>query len=364
MKKINFKFFSSTSRLRRQISNLKIALAFIFCFSITTAFAADNITSKAALVMEASTGRILFAKNPNLKLPPASTAKLVTAMVVLDRTQMNDSVTIGQSVTMIQPRKEQKFRPGENATIKTLLYAALVESSNDAAFALAEAVAGSEQEFVDLMNEKVIAIGASGTRFTNTTGLPGKGQQITVHNLAKIMRHALKYPEIREIIATKTTEISTENGRTLFLENTNRLLWSEPGALGGKTGYTKAARHCLVYAGEKNNDAIIVALLGAPNRKTLWNETEKLLAKGFDVIASNEQPMIYFTKADYKNSVKKTMYRKNAKNTSNGTNSQNQKKSKKYKNTAKNKETKDSVDARIKANNRETLEKTRDAVKG
>ncbi|RJQ41740.1 MAG: D-alanyl-D-alanine carboxypeptidase [Nitrospiraceae bacterium] len=294
------------SKFKITIQNFKIF--FIFAFLIlnfaflAVAASADEISSKAAVVMEASTGRVLFAKNPNLRLPPASTTKLVTAMVVLDRADMSDTVTISEAAAKVPSLKETKLKAGETLTVETLLYAALIRSANDAAFALAEVVAGSEKKFVQLMNKKAVAIGAYNTRFINTTGLPGKGQHTTAYDLSKIMRHALKYPVIREILGKKEAEISTEQGRTIALENTNRLLWSDNGAVGGKTGYTKAARHCFVYAGEKEGGMVIVAILGAQSRETLWNEAERLETKGFAVIASNEQPVVYFTKADYQKS--------------------------------------------------------------
>lgn len=281
----------------------------IFNFQLSTCLA-DEISSKAVVVMEASTGRVLFAKNPNLKLPPASTTKLVTAMVVLDRAKMSDAVTISEAAANVPSLKETKLRAGETLTVETLLYAALIRSANDAAFALAEIVAGSEKKFVQLMNRKAIAIGASNTRFINTTGLPGKGQHTTAYDLSKIMRYALKYPVIKEIIGKKEAEISTEQGRTIALENTNKLLWSDNGAVGGKTGYTKAARHCFVYAGEKEGEMVIVAILGAQSREILWNEAENLKTRGFAVIASNEQPVVYFTKADYKKTAKIKLYQK------------------------------------------------------
>ncbi|MFZ3122561.1 MAG: D-alanyl-D-alanine carboxypeptidase family protein [Thermodesulfovibrionales bacterium] len=279
-----------------------ISLFAVHC-SLFTAYA-DEISSKAAVVMKVSTGRVLFAKNPNLKLPPASTTKLVTAMVVLDRAKMSDTVTISEAAANVPSLKKTKLRAGETLTVETLLYAALIRSANDAAFALAEVVAGSEKKFVQLMNRKAIAIGASNTRFINTTGLPGKGQHTTAYDLSKIMRYALKYPVIKEIIGKKEAEIATEQGRTIALENTNKLLWSDNGAVGGKTGYTKAARHCFVYAGEREGEMVIVAILGARSREILWNEAEKLETRGFAVIASNEQPVVYFTKADYQKSSK------------------------------------------------------------
>ncbi len=292
------KTFSLSAALLGCWATALISLFTIHC-SLFTVYA-DDISSKAAVVMETSTGRVLFAKNPNLKLPPASTTKLVTAMVVLDRAKMSDTVTISKAAANVPSLRETKLRAGETLTVETLLYAALIRSANDAAFALAEVVAGSEKKFVQLMNRKAIAIGASNTRFINTTGLPGRGQHITAYDLSKIMRYALKYPVIKEIIGKKEAEISTEQGRTMTLENTNRLLWSDNGAVGGKTGYTKAARHCFVYAGEKEGEMVIVAILGAQRREALWNEAEKLETRGFAVIASNEQPVVYFTKADYK----------------------------------------------------------------
>ncbi|HBR21537.1 MAG TPA: hypothetical protein DD713_03060 [Nitrospiraceae bacterium] len=237
----------------------------------------------------------------------------MTAMVVLDRAKMSDTVTISEAAANVPSLKKTKLRTGETLTVETLLYAALIRSANDAAFALAEFVAGSEKKFVQLMNRKAIAIGASHTKFINTTGLPGKGQHTTAYDLSKIMRYALKYPVIREIIGKKEAEIATEQGRTIALENTNKLLWSDNGAVGGKTGYTKAARHCFVYAGEKEGEMVIVAILGAQSREVLWNEAEKLETRGFAVIASNEQPVVYFTKADYKKSSKLKIYSKNSK---------------------------------------------------
>jgi D-alanyl-D-alanine carboxypeptidase (penicillin-binding protein 5/6) len=306
-------FKIQNSKFKITIQNFKIFLSFVFCilhFAFSSSVYADEISSKAAVVMEASTGRVLFAKNPNLKLPPASTTKLVTAMVVLDRANMSDTVTISEAAANVPSLKETKLRAGETLTVETLLYAALIRSANDAAFALAEVVAGSEKKFVQLMNSKAVAIGASNTKFINTTGLPGKGQHTTAYDLSKIMRYALKYPVIREIIGKKEAEISTKQGRTIALENTNKLLWSDNGAVGGKTGYTKAARHCFVYAGEKEGEMVIVALLGARSREILWNEAERLETRGFAVIASNEQPVVYFTKSDYKSGSKMKAHQK------------------------------------------------------
>ncbi|HET6514692.1 MAG TPA: D-alanyl-D-alanine carboxypeptidase family protein [Thermodesulfovibrionales bacterium] len=290
---------------RRLSFILVLFLLAIHC-PLTSSFG-DEIRSRAAIVMEASTGRVLYGKNPNLKLPPASTTKLMTAMVTLDRLDLNDVVTISEKAAGVSPIKAN-FRPGERVTVKTLLYAALLRSANDAAYALSEAVAGSEEKFAELMNEKVLALGMSDTVFANATGLPGGRQYTTVHDLSRLMRHALRYPTVREIINTKASHIETEEGRTIFLKNINKLLWEDDAMVGGKTGYTRAAKHCFVCAGSQENETIIAAILGAPSRETLWKESEALLAKGFAVSKSQEEPVIYFTQSDYRAGIEKASY--------------------------------------------------------
>jgi D-alanyl-D-alanine carboxypeptidase (penicillin-binding protein 5/6) len=285
---------------------------FTFHFSLSTSLA-DEIHSKAAVVMGASTGKILYAKNPSLRLAPASTTKLMTAIVAIEKADPSDIVTVSRNASHVSPHKAG-FREGDKVTVKTLLYAALVGSANDAAVALAEAVAGSEERFVYLMNSKAIAMGLKDTKFINPHGLPGPGQHITAYDLSKIMSYALRYPKLKEIIGTRVAEVSTENGNAIFLKNTNRLLWSDEDIVGGKTGYTRKARHCFVCAAEREKDTVVVALLGSPSRDELWRESEALVQKGFRAIANNEEPDIYFAKADYDDLyIKKVSYKKSSK---------------------------------------------------
>jgi len=266
--------------------------------SLVTAVYADDIQSRSAVVMDAATGRVLYAKNPELRLMPASTTKLMTALVVIEKVKLTDVVTVSHRAANAAPTRAG-LRAGDKVTIETLLYAALMKSANDAAVALAEGVAGSEEEFVQLMNRKALAIGANDTHFINANGLPGKGQYITAYDLSKIMRHAIKYPVLKEILGTRITEISTETGKTMYIKNTNKLLWSDEDLLGGKTGYTNQARHCFVCAGERGSETFIVALLGSPRRDLLWKETEELMGVGSRVMNSNEEPVVYLTRADY-----------------------------------------------------------------
>lgn len=229
---------------------LSLIIVFLSIFIFPVFSYSQEILSRAVVVMDASTGRLLYAKNPDLRCPPASTTKLMTAIVALERANLNDIVTISKNAARVQPHKAG-FKAGDRITVEELLNAALIGSANDAAVALAEAVAGSEEKFVKLMNMKALSIGAANTFFINATGLPGNGQYITANDLSRIMSYALKYPKIREIIGTRITQVSSTNGSSKLIRNTNRLLWSEDELVGGKTGYTNKAKHCFVCAAER-----------------------------------------------------------------------------------------------------------------
>ena len=150
------------------------------------------------------------------------------------------------------------------------------------ALALAEAIAGSEQRFVPLMNEKALSLGAKDTKFINATGLPGPGQYTTALDLSKILNHALRFSKLREIIRTPKARITTEKGKVFHLSSTDKLLRSDEKVLGGKTGYTRRAGHCFVGAAQDETRTILVAILGSRNRKSLWMETEKLFSTNYE----------------------------------------------------------------------------------
>ncbi len=256
-------------------------LILLLQFSLSDSFG-ETIHSRAFVVMDASTGQVLYTKDSNRLLPPASTTKLMTAILTLENEDLSSVVTISKSASAVSPSKAG-FKQGDKVTIEGLLYAALLKSANDAAVALAEAVAGTEGHFVHLMNRKAVSIGAMSTKFINSTGLPGPGQYITALDLSSIMRYAMRYAKLREIIGTSEARISTEEGKAVLLKNTDKLLWSDNQVIGGKTGYTRSAKHCFVCAAEHGEKTIIVSILGSPSRKTLWQETKKLIAKGFGI---------------------------------------------------------------------------------
>ncbi len=248
-----------------------------------TALSQKSIPAKAAIVMDDS-GSVLYAKHPGARLAPASTVKLITAMVALDNLDPQKKVKISRNagkVRSIQPR----IRPGEEMTVSDLLHLALIKSINASAVALAEETSGSEQDFVLLMNKKAKEIGANNTLFANASGLP-KGrepQYTTAGDLVLILKHALTYPLIREILGKKEYLVKTAEGRELFLESTNDLLWQTGNMIGGKTGYTGTARHCFVCAINTEKGLVFTAVLGARSRRSLWRSTLILTQLGANV---------------------------------------------------------------------------------
>ena len=274
-----------------------LPLSVCLLLSVSAAFGGE-VKARAAVVMEAETGKVLFAKNPELRLFPASTTKLMTALVVLDWMQPDAVIMVSERAATASPTKVG-LRRGDTITIEALLHAALIRSANDAAVALAEAVAGSEEAFVELMNRKADTLGLYNTRFINPNGLPGPGQYTTALELAEIMREAARHPLLKEILGTRIAEVSTAEGRSTTIRNTNNLLWSDQELMLGKTGYTRDAGHCFVGAGACGSGTLIVALMGEPMRGLLWSETESLMTIGTRVLNGLDEPVVYITSSDY-----------------------------------------------------------------
>lgn len=259
-----------------------------------------EISAVTAVVLDGTTGKILYAKNPDLKIPPASTVKLVTAMVVLDKLNPSQKIVISKTAAETSSVSPYLYE-GEVYTVKDLLYLSLMKSSNQAAVALAEAVAGSEEAFAILMNKKALELNLKNSYFVSASGLPHPGQYTTAYELAIIMYEALKYPLIKEIINTPVKIIISQNNRILVIKNTNKLLEDEEVKdmiLGGKTGFTRASRHCLVNAVKLKDRLLIISLLGVPNREALWNDSKNLI-KFANLVLDGKTKPVYFTTVVY-----------------------------------------------------------------
>jgi D-alanyl-D-alanine carboxypeptidase (penicillin-binding protein 5/6) len=267
-------------QMKRSILIFAITIISFIQATPAPALSQKSISAKSAIVMD-DAGAVLYAKHPGVRLAPASTVKLMTAMVALDNLDIQKKVTISRNAGMVRSVRP-RIRPDEEMTVADLLHLALMQSINAAAVALAEATSGSEQEFVTLMNRKAKELGANNTLFANASGLP-KGRQrqyTTASDLVLILRHALTYPLIRDILGKKEYLVMTSGGRVLYLGNTNNLLWQTDNMIGGKTGYTGTARHCFVGAVNTGKGPIFTAVLGARSRSSLWRNTIMLTKLG------------------------------------------------------------------------------------
>lgn len=243
--------------------------------------AADNLTvsADAAILMDAKTGQILFAKNPLKKRPPASTTKIMTALLALETAGMNDIVTVSKKAAYTEG-SSMYLTTGEKLRVSDLLYGALMNSGNDACVALAEHIAGSTASFAELMNMKALSLGAVNTHFTNPHGLPDPNHYTCAYDLALIARDALKNQTFAQIVSTRSKIVDWPGQKwNRKLENTNKLLWNYIWADGIKTGTTSAAGQCLISSATKGNRHLISVVLHSGNR---WQDSINMFEYGFN----------------------------------------------------------------------------------
>ena len=263
-------------RLKKLLGVGAVVLVTLLLGRVAPAVAEDwEVTAKSFVILDAKTGQMLLAHNPQTFYPPASTLKVMTALLVAERLKMDDKVTVSAQAAAAPPSKIN-IKPGEVYTVQELLYALLLSSANDAARALAEKVSGSEEEFARELTRKVREWGAYRTTLATANGLPADNQFSTAQDLAMLFKRAMDNPELAKIMGTKYYSIQGDRE----LRNHNRFLFTTPLAVAGKTGYTRASKH--TYVGEfKNGDkAIIIAMLGSQKK---WADLRPLIEKGFDL---------------------------------------------------------------------------------
>ena len=246
-----------------------------------------EVSALSAVLMNPATGEVLFAKEPHLRLPPASTTKVLTALVTLERLDLNARVLVSPQAASAPPSRIG-LRAGEAALTQDLLYGLMLKSGNDAAETLAEAAGGSIYGFAELMNAKSWQIGARNSHFMNPHGLPNEDHYSTAYDLALIFRQAMNHPMFADIVRTRNAALRIESGQSPYgdwrmvpVVNHNRLLGSYEGTLGGKTGFTLKARRCFVGEVDRGGVRLIVAILNSPTSGALWRDARTLLDYGF-----------------------------------------------------------------------------------
>ncbi len=262
------------------------------CFMLVTnsITSADYTSAKAMCTMEATSGRVLYAKNENTRLPMASTTKIMTAITAIENCKdLDEKFEISPKAVGI-PGTSIYLRKGEALSVRELLYGLMLVSGNDASVAIGERVGGNVKTFVDMMNDTAKKIGTENSHFDNTHGLDSKTHYTSAYDLALITSYALSNDTFKEIVSTKNTKITTVEGKTRYLKNKNRLLNSLDGCNGVKTGFTDDAGRCLVASCERDGMQLVSVVL---NCGPMFEECASLLEKGF-----NEYRMVDVTK-DY-----------------------------------------------------------------
>lgn len=252
-----------------------------------------NLNSRSAVLMDADTGRVLYGKNETEDLPMASTTKIMTCILALENAGPETEVLVSDRAASM-PEVKLHIKKGEKYRMEDLLYSLMLESHNDSAVAIAEAVAGSVEKFADMMNRKAVELGCGDTCFVTPNGLDaedaesGKIHSTTAEDLARILRYCILFsPAKNEFLAitrAPSHAFSDLSGmRTFSCVNHNALLTSMEGAVSGKTGFTGKAGYCYVGAVKKGEKFFIMALLGCgwpPHKTYKWQDVRKLVQYG------------------------------------------------------------------------------------
>ena len=241
--------------------------------------AGPYITARAAVIMDAGTGEVVWERNSTDPLPPASTTKVMTAILALESGRLDESFRVSEYAAETAPSGIH-LRAGQRMRLRNLLYAVLLNSANDAAEVVAEGLAGSEEVFAARMTARARELGASTAHFANPHGLTAPGHEMSARDLAMIFRHGLDVPLFREILETRSVQVPLEANHIQWvaLHSHNRLLTGNAYQVIGKTGYTRPARRCFVGAARHGDRELIIALLGA---RDLWSDARRLFAYGF-----------------------------------------------------------------------------------
>ena len=274
-----------TPRKKAIIALIVLAALFI-CFSTIVFSYTDRptLSAKSAFLYEPVTQTSVYEKNADVRLPMASTTKIVTALVALENRNLSDTVRVRDEALGIEG-SSLYLKKGEILTVNDLLIALMLRSANDAAAALAYEIGGSIEGFAELMNEKAESLGLSDTHFTNPHGLDDPEHYTTARELAKISAVAMENPDFKRIVSTKKEIITNSDGEARLVVNHNKLLSLYDGAVGIKTGFTKKSGRCLVGAAEKDGISLIAVTIGAPDD---WNDHASLFDYGFSILSKTE----------------------------------------------------------------------------
>ena len=251
----------------------KITIFWVLLVCTLSGAQALQVSATSAVLIEKTTGRVIYAKNANTKMGMASTTKIMTALLAVENCDPADQVKILPEYAGIEG-SSMYLKAGETVTVNDLLHGVMLMSGNDAATAIAGYCGGDVDTFVEMMNQKAARLGLDKTRFENPSGLSHDNHYTTAYQLAVLTAYALQNPTFKRIAGTKN--YTTPGG--VYMSNHNRLLRSYPGATGVKTGFTKATGRCLVSSAEREGMELVAVTLNAPND---WTDHAAMLDYGF-----------------------------------------------------------------------------------
>lgn len=271
-----------------------LLLGILISFALPVPLYADETKSKmidlapqstSAVLMDADTGTFLFEKNIHEKLPPASITKIMTMLLIMEALEQ-EKITLDEKVVVSEHAASMGgsqifLEAGEEMTVNDLLKGIAMASGNDATVALAEKIAGSEEMFVQMMNERATDLGMTETHFVNTNGLPAPDHYSSAHDIALMSRELLKHSEITNYTSKYQDYLRKDTEKPFWLVNTNKLVRFHSTVDGLKTGYTSEAKFCLSATAKKGNFRVIAVVLGVPNTKTRNAEVVKLFDYAF-----------------------------------------------------------------------------------
>jgi len=277
--------------MRRLLKIFNILFLFLFSFTYTTVqaeTAEPQINAEGCVLIDASTGEVLFGKNEEKVLEPASTTKVMTAIIALEKCKLDDEVTVQEDFTKIDGTAIGLLK-GDVVTVRELLLGLILESGNDCANALADHISGNTTEFAKLMNAKAKELGALHTNFKNPSGLPDPEHTTTAHDLALFLREALNNKDYMTISNTPSYTITLKNNpqKTILINNKNYMInknsrYYYPFAICGKNGYTTKSNHTYVAAAEKDGHVLVASFLNALDKDKNFHDMQTVFNYGFD----------------------------------------------------------------------------------
>ncbi|MFV0636216.1 D-alanyl-D-alanine carboxypeptidase family protein [Mitsuokella sp. WILCCON 0060] len=237
----------------------------------------QNLTARSAVVIDAASKQVIYARNKDDRRFPASTTKIMTLILALEHSNMDDIVTVSSNAAGTEG-STLWLEAGEKIRMGDLLYGMMMHSGNDATVAVAEHIAGSVDKFAAMMTAKAHEIGAVNTNFANANGLPRDDHYTTAYDLALITAYGYTVPGFEDIVSTKEIDFDWVKDPSHHLRNENQMLWLYRGSNGVKTGYTDAAGRCLVSGAKKDGMQLVAVVLDSVY---MWNDSIKLLDYGF-----------------------------------------------------------------------------------